>query len=430
MIDSSHPALVPIAAAAPGGAATRDRVSGATSRVALLIALLPLFGQTFHYMKDLRPMWALSKALPLVSLPLALPLLTRGRLPLPMIWLAAFLWLVLLSSTIGIFTFDQPFLRGLTAQVKLLPMLYCLSFLGVLLLARPSVGELQSAFAWCAGLTFLTLVLLWAFAPQSWYAGNYEIGDAPLLSVDDRGNRIRMPMYFGMIGLFWIYRRLLQQRRSRDALLFVLAIAVLVGIVKTRAVVLATGAVLVCISFIASSPRGRVIAAAAALIGALALMQIPYLSSAFDTSSASGFDVRATTIAKATAFLGDSPGRWLFGVGTISSLDPDGMVRYFNHFFFLADISWLGVVFEFGLVGAAIIALLMVSTLVFAARVRRRIDAPFLAGLQDYVLFTLLISPLYSTMTLQPGEIAVIAACFVYCSLVVQQTGVPVPAVA
>jgi hypothetical protein len=34
------------------------------TRVAPLVALLPLFGQTFHYMKALPPLWALSKAFP------------------------------------------------------------------------------------------------------------------------------------------------------------------------------------------------------------------------------------------------------------------------------------------------------------------------------------------------------------------------------
>jgi hypothetical protein len=392
-------------------------------RTGLLIVALPLFGQTFHYMKDLPPLWALSKALPLISLPLAYPLLLRGRLPLTFEWLMAFLWLVIVSSTIGIFTFNQNFLIGVTAQIKLLPMLYCLSFLGLLLIVRPTIEELQRAFLWCGGLTFGALVLLWAFAPQSWYAGHYEIGDAPLLSVDDRGNRIRMPMYLGMISFFGLYRRFFKQPSVTGGLLVAVALAVLVGIVKTRAVVLATGVTLICSSFMAASPRWRIVSLLVSLLAALALLQVPYVSSAFDTSSASGFDIRATTISKASAFLGSSPWRWLFGVGTISSIDPDGLAHFFNHFFFLADIAWLGVVFEFGLIGAGMFFALMLSTLLFAARLRKYVDGTFLAGAQDYVLFTILISSLYSTMTLQPGEIAVIAACCVYCWQIVRQEG-------
>lgn len=401
----------------------RAAVRSSRLRVAALVALLPLFGQTFHYMKDLPPLWALSKVFPIISLPLALPLFARERLPLLSGWLGAFLWLVLVSSFIGIFTFDQDMLRGLTAQVKLLPMLYVFSFLGYLLLLRPTVQEIGAAFLWCAALTFLVLVVLWAFAPQSWYISEYQFGDAPLLSADDRGNRIRMPMYFGMIALFALFRNVSARRDLRSAILIVIILAIIVGIVRTRALVLATLATLAVIAFQAASPRRRIaVVIAAGLIG-LVLLQIPYVSSVFDTTSASGFDVRWTTIVKAREFLGDSVWRWLFGVGTISSLDPAGLPRFFNHFFFLADIAWLGIIFEFGLIGAGLILFLLVRTFVFAQGVSRSIDAPILFGLRDYVLFTILISSVYSTMTLQPGEIAVIAATMVYCWLLARPPG-------
>ena len=138
----------------------------------------------------------------MLSLPLILPVLTRRRVPLVPLWMAVFLWLVFTSSLIGVFTFDQNFLLGLTAQVKLLPMVYAFSFLGLLLLLRPTVEELLTGFACCAVLSFTIVFLLWAFAPQSWHVTSYDFGDAPLLSADDRGNRIRMPMYFGMIAIF------------------------------------------------------------------------------------------------------------------------------------------------------------------------------------------------------------------------------------
>jgi hypothetical protein len=283
------------------------------------------------------------------------------------------------------------------------------------------VDELMTAFAWCALLTYLALFLLWAFAPQSWYATGYQFGDAPLLSVDDRGNRIRMPMYFGMIGIFALLRRMLVKPEWQIGALLAIAVAILVGIVRTRATVLATAATIALVCFMAAPPRWRVAAILATVLGAAVLAQIPYVASAFDTSSASGFNVRWITVTKAVNFLGDSPLRWLFGVGTITSLDPDGLPRFFNHFFFLADISWLGIIFEFGLIGAGIIAFLLVRTLWFAQGVRRHMDTPFLGGLQDYVLYTILISGLYSTMTLQPGEIAVIAATFVYCWIILRE---------
>lgn len=389
-------------------------------RVALLLVLLPLFGQSFHYIKDLKPLWALSKAFPILSLPLILPVLTRRHTPLVFDWLLVLLWLALTTSIIGMFTFDQNFMLGLSAQVKLLPMLYALSFLGMLLLVRPTAQELLFAFACCAILTFTILFLLWALAPQSWYATGYEMGDAPLLSADDRGNRIRMPMYFGMIALFTLNRRLLKRPDWRTGLLLLIALALIVGVVRTRSVVLASMATLAVVIFMEAPPRWRIGAIIVAIVGGLVMLQIPYVQSAFDTSAASGFNIREVTAAKSIGFLGQNPLLWLFGAGTITSLDPGGLAKYFNHFFFLADITWLGVVFEFGLVGAALFLFLLARTWLFGRNLRQSMDSPGLGGLQDYVLFTVIQSPLYSTMTLQPGEIGVIAASFVYCVILMR----------
>lgn len=401
--------------------------AGARMRLWVLVLALPMFGQTFHYMKDLPPLWALSKAFPVLSLPLVLALLWRQGLPRDVhYWLAAFTWLLVVPSITAIFAFDQSFIIGLTAQVKLLGMLHALSFLGLLLVLRPSLDELARAFAILAGVIGGALVLLWAFAPQSWYATGYEFGDAPLLSADDRGNRIRMPLQFLLVGLFLAYRRFLGRLDGgaigwRDLALVIAGVLLVVFLVKTRAFIVALAAGLMVISFLALGRRGRIVAAGAAGLGALGLVQLPYIQAMFDLGAGSGFDLRARTIDLAIGFLGTDPGRWIFGVGTISPLEPDGLARFFNHFFFLADISWLGVVFEYGLVGAGIILGLMVRTWWLGRQVSGRINHPFCAALHDHVLFVMLASPLYSTMTLQPGEVAMIAAILIYASMVAGQ---------
>jgi hypothetical protein len=143
------------------------------------------------------------------------------------------------------------------------------------------------------------------------------------------------------------------------------------------------------------------------------LFSVPYLHTAFATDPESGFDVRWTTFSEALDFLGTNPLRWLAGVGTISSIDPGGMIAYFNHFFFLADISWLGVVFEFGLIGALLLLLLPARGLLLY----RQLDIPrsdaFLGSLQDYLIYLIIVSPLVAP-TLAPGEFAVILAVLVY----------------
>jgi hypothetical protein len=396
-------------------AARRQRKANALRwrYVLLLLPLLPLFGESFHYVKSLTPLWALSKAFPLLSLPLVLVLL-RGPRPIFSRQLVLSLaWLILIPSFVAIFTFQQDFFTGLTAQVKLLPLLYFFSFLGLLRWLNPTTEELSAGFVICAAVTFALLVALWAFAPQSWYSATYAVGDSPVFSVDNRGDRIRMPMYFGIIGLFYCYRRFLIERRVLWLIAALAGFAVVLGAVRMRAMVIGLAAVAAIDAVRWARPRTRVALAILLPVLLALLFEIPYLRSAFATDASSGFDVRWTTFNEALDFLGTNPLHWLLGVGTISPLDPGGMITYFNHFFFLADITWLGVIFEFGLIGAAMFLLLPLRGMLFFRRLRGVSRNPFLGSLQDYLLYVLVISPLYS-VTLAPGEIAVILALLVH----------------
>ncbi len=386
-------------------------------RIAILILALPLFTQTFHYMKDLWPLWALSKAFPLLSAPLAIALLWQ-RVPRDALaWLGAFLWLVLMPSVMAIFAFDQSFFIGLTAQVKLLGMLHAVSFLGLLLVLRPSLAELLTAFAIWGMIMAVALSALWALAPMSWYATGYEFGDAPLLSIDHRGARIRMPMFFILVGLFVGFRAMLDRITLRNLALVMGALALAIFVVKTRAMIAATLVTIALVMIGSMRPALRITLWASALIGALIVLQLPEVTRLFDADLASGADIRITTFRLAMEFMGGDPGRWLLGAGTISPIDPGALARFFNHFFFLSDIGWLGVIFEYGLVGAAIFAGLIARAWWIGREALKAMPSPFLAGLQDYILFVAVISPLYSTMTLQPGEVAVIAAIFIYARL-------------
>jgi hypothetical protein len=396
-------------------------------RIAILTLALPMFAQTFHYIKDLSFLWALSKAFPILSAPLALALLWR-RLPRDALaWLLGLAWLVLVPSVTAIFAFEQSFFLGLTAQVKLLGMLHAASFLGLLLILRPSLAEISVAFGVWAAVMAFALIALWGLAPLSWYSTGYEFGDAPFLSIDHRGTRIRMPMVFILIGLFWAQRRLLERLSLRDIALVLGGLALAIFIVGTRAVIAATLATLALI-LISAAPRPmRIAGLALAAIGTIVFLLSPAAASLFDGSLAIGSDIRLTTARIAMEFLGNDPVRWMLGVGTLSPLDPAALARFFNHFFFLSDVSWLGVVFEYGLVGASIVLALIARAWWLGQEVQSRIRSPFLAALQDYLVFVLLISPLYSVMTLQPGEVAVIAAIFTYGTLILRESGMAAP---
>jgi hypothetical protein len=389
------------------------------STVALLVAVLPFFGQTFHYLKAVAPLWALSKAFPLLTLPLALSLVRQPRPPMARQVLLSFFWLVLCPSFAAIFYFRQDFFTGISAEVKILPMLYFFSFLALLLYVKPTLKELAAAFLFCGAATCILLIVLWAVVPDSVYTGHYEIGSSPLFTKDDRGHRIRAQMYFGLIAMFYCYRRFLRAPQLKWLLGTAIGFTVVFGIVRARASDVGMLAVLLVNGFLMSSARYRVMLLIVAPIGIAALFSFGYLASMFSTDVSSGFDLRWETATEAANFLGNDPIRWIFGVGTISPTNTDSLVAFFNHFFFLGDITWLGILFEFGIIGAALLLVYELRAMMFYRQLRRRVESDFLGSLFDYLLFVVLISDLYP-LTLTPGESAVIMAVFAY----VWQTGI------
>ena len=382
-------------------------------RFLLLVLLLPMFGETFHYIKDLRPLWALSKAFPVISLPLVF-WLYRGERPVgTRQMLITLLYLFLVPSFLGIWVFQQNFFLGLTSQVKLLPLLYFFSFLSLLRLLKLTPYEIKVAFLSLAVFTMGMLVLSWQLVPHSFYTVHYQIGDSPLFSVDSRGYRIRWPMYFGLIGTFYCYRRFWASLKVKWLLWTVAGFWLVLFVVKTRAYVLGTAGLLLINAVRLSKPSIRLVILLLIPFAVIGLFSVPYVATVFSTDRSTGFDVRAGTIVIILNFLGHDLWRWLFGVGSISPLDPGGMIHYFNHWFFLADLTWLGIVFEFGLVGAVLFALVPLRGLWESRELRNSEEDAFLGCLQDYIIYALLASPM-SPIILAPGEFTLILALFVY----------------
>lgn len=381
--------------------------------VAMLCLVLPLFGQTFHYIKVILPLWALSKAWPILTLPIALRLFAGPRPQGSRQVLLTFIWLLLIPSFISQATFNQNVIAALPAQVKLLPILYFFSFLALLRWADPAPGELERALLVLAVVSFAILVVIWALAPQAAYVAHYDAGDAPLLASDARGNRIRLPMFYGMLGLLHAFRRFTHTWNWRWLAVWAAGFGLMYALVRMRTYILGMAVMAAFTLFRQSSPKARLGLVALIPFALLALFQTPMMASIFSTDKAYAFDVRYISTMKAIAFLGSDPVRWIFGTGTLSPVDPSAMMTYFNHFFFLADITWMGVIFEFGLVGALLIMALPMRGVWMLQRLRRAEDTPLNGALQDYLLYSILVSEMFP-MTMAPGEMTMIMAIAVW----------------
>ena len=402
-----------MAAGSPSVRIRRDGMAMRWQHVLVLALVLPIFGQSFHYVKSVPALWALSKAFPIMSLPLCLALFGGARPIGSRQVMITFVWLTLVPTFLSLWSFQQTFFVALTSQVKLLPILYFFSFLGLLRWLRPTGKEIGAAFLIAAAVTFALLLVVWRLAPQSAYTLHYNVGDAPLLGADARGNRIRMPMFFGIIGIFYAYRRFLSGYRPPWLVAAVAGFALIFWLVRMRSIILGVAVVAAINAFLTAGMRVRLMLVALIPFAGLALFSVPLVASIFSTDRSFAFDVRWISTVKAIDFLGTNPLRWIFGVGSISPVDPAGMMTYFNHFFFLADITWMGILFEFGLIGACLIMALPVRGILIFQQVRRVRDDPFVAALQDYLLYAIIISEMFP-MTLAPGELTVIMAIGVY----------------
>ena len=375
---------------------------------------LPFFGELFHYLKPLPPLWALSKAFPILTLPFCFFAMKDGPAPRGSRQiLLSLLYLFLVPSFTAMFSFNQNFFLGLTAQVKLLPILYFFSFTGFLRLLKPTSSEIAKSFLYWGLLLFGILVLLWLLVPQSVYEELHKATEAPIFSFDSRGNRIRMPYIFGTIGTFYCFRRFFAEKKVWWLLGTIAGFASVMGIIRMRAAVLGLAMVFALNTLRFSKPKIRLIILALLPFAAAALLSVPYVASTFDTGSQSGFDIRRGTIEKATAFLGGNPLHWAIGVGTITPLDSTGLIRYFNHSFFLSDITWLGITFEFGLIGAVLLLMIPGRGLWESRRVSATRQGAFLGSLQDYLIYSIVISTGYP-LTMAPGEFAMILAILVH----------------
>lgn len=416
---------------------SRARRSVEVSKMATLVLIfaMPFFAQVFHYLNELPPPYFLSKAWPFLMFPLSLYGAIRLRLPGRNMFLLLLAYLLGFTPLVSIIQLGNGLFDAITTTVKAWPFTYYFAFAALLgLLALPP----ERVRAVCLGYgiaTFVLLVLLYTLAPRSWYVTDPINGK--LLQYDtDRGRRVYMSMFFGMIFIFYMGRSFILERKPFR--LFIIPLCLLIQILTYKQRTAIAVAVLVSAYGMVMSLPGRMRQLA---IGAGLAMMVPVLvlvAAKLGLFGGSGWDsvektlggslsVRQNSSALAVQFLGDHTLRWLFGVGATTRFGSITLADIFGYSqFFIADLGWLGVVFEYGLVGAILV--LVVHVWAFVAIARRGIANrdPFVLALSDYVLYLLLTSAVYS-LVLQPGELGVALALAFYISSAAQLPSTPPP---
>ncbi|ABS67201.1 hypothetical protein [Xanthobacter versatilis] len=414
--------VIPLRRSASGMAPALDGGASMLAKLAFA-ATLPLFAQVFYYLNEYPAPYLLSKAWPFLTLPLALYGMVRLKLPAGRMFLLVLAYGLGFTPMVSVIQLGNGFLDALTTTIKAWPFTYYFSLSAVLALLAVPPESVRKAVLGLGAATFFLMVIIYLVAPTSWYADNPA--DSKLLLFDlERGYRVYMPMFFGMILVFFLSRAFVLRRNILYGLCVVLAFAPMLLIYKQRAAIAAALVVVIFGMAMSLPQRARRIVIglglAAVAVGVFLVGRklglLPGGAAPGDAQDAFGasLSVRQNSSALAFAFLGDDPLRWIFGVGATTRFSTVTLNDIFgNDQFFIADLGWIGVVFEYGIIGAVLLAALHFWCFVTAFRLTRGLEDPFALALSDYVLYLIISSAVYSVV-FTPGELGVVMALTIY----------------
>lgn len=384
--------------------------------MAVLLFILPVFAECFHYYSELLPLYALSKAWPILTLPLTIRGLAKLDLPCKYIYVIFLAYGLGVTPLVSIMQLGNDFFGSIATTVKIWPITYYFGLSVMLLWISPVPDRVRRACVVLGIATYVLMLMLWILIPDAWYTDNSSQGKL-LLTDDERGNRIYMPMFFGILLVFYLTRSFMKKPHVVKAMGIVLAFALMLWIYKQRAAIGCS--ILICgyAAFSSLSPRWK----RAALAGVLVLLPFAVIAAINLGGNAAqdlggSLSVRQTSLAQAFGFLGDQPLRWLFGVGATTRFGTVTLADIFqNADFYVSDLGWAGVAFEYGLVGSLLIMTLFVTGFLAARTAAKRTGHCLDLALSDYILYMLATSAVYP-LTFTPGELCVAMGLAIYMS--------------
>jgi hypothetical protein len=394
--------------------ASERRAAGPAWRVPIVVLALVMFAQCFQYMIDIPPLYLLSKSWPFLTLPLFVWALLRLDMPLKVLLIVTLVWIIGVTPMMGIIQLGNNFTAALATTAKVWPFTYAFSLVGLLVWLRVPRQELSGTILWMGAATYVIMLALWIVVPTSAYGGG-DVVTKLFMYDPERGYHLYMPMFFGMLLIFFLNRSFWIQPRLWKLALLAICFVLQFVIYKERTAI-AAGALVVVVACASSAGRWRTAALAvlALAAGAGAFYVVGRMQQAADLQALGGsLAVRQISVMTAWNYLTTDPWRWLLGVGATTRFGNVTLAQLFgNRMFFLTDIGWLGVVFEYGLIGACLMAVVHMAGFIVASHWSRPDDA-LSQALADYVLYLIVVSAIYSVV-FTPGELTTVIALGYY----------------
>ncbi len=403
--------------------------------VLALVFALPFFAQVFHYTLEMPPPYYLSKLWPVLMFPFTLYAVFRMQLPGRNLFFILLAYMIGFTPLMSVIQLGNGFFDAMTTTVKAWPFTYYFALSGVLALLALPAAKVQRVFLGFGVLTFILFVVIWVLAPDSWYATRPE--DGKLLQYDsERGNRVYLSTIFGMVLVFYLGRSFIAERKWSHLFYMLGAFIIMLVIYKQR-LAIASAFVVTVLGMVMTLPDRwrRLVIGGGVLVGLpLGLFALGYIGlfsqDGLDSIIAKiggSLSVRQNSSALAAAYLGDSTERWVFGVGATTRFGSFSLSEIFGYQqFFISDLGWLGVLFEYGLIGALLILGVHIWAAVAIYRNGIATGDRFQLVMGDYVIYLILTSSVYS-LVFVPGELGVVLAVAMYAYSQARRNASPWP---
>ena len=332
-------------------------------------------------------------------------------------WYLLFIFfsLIALSVATSNIDFNQPIMMGIIAQVKLTGIFYYFFVFSILKGYKVTVKELETTFL-CLGLIFLSIYLVvhLALNPQKYYSPQSSI-----VIHDSKGFRFRLPDVFISIFTFFCFRKFLARNKPIWFILFAVCYAYIAFLNQERTYLACVTLVIGFIIFFRGNATGKIVLVCLGFLTLVWLLNggFDYLTEDLNTAS---LDTRLITTAACVQFISANPSHFIFGGGNLNELWLNGFGRIYGDSFFLSDIGWVGICYEFGLIGVVICLSLYITLFRELNTSLRSTKTLLVLVLRDYVAMRFLLSVGSPVIPYFIGIFTSILAILVYLRLYVK----------
>lgn len=391
------------------------------SRMIPLLLVLPMFAQIFQYMIDINSLYLLSKAWPVLMLPLAFYGMIALRTPFAGIYTMVLLYGMGATPVLSMLWLGNSMGDAIVNSVKIWSLTYYFSLIGLLVLMAPTPDVIIKAINRLGVLTVVVMWVLWFTVPASWYSGNPHVSRL-FLAEYERGNRIYIFMTFAWLSMFYTLARMLERPKLWHPIWIGIVVATEILLFKERMAMASSLLVMAGMVIFRLPPLWKSIAMASGIAGgALGAVVLVLKAEKLAASLGGSLSIRQHSMALLQAYLGDQPLRWVFGAGAASRVGSVNMAKIIGRAdFFLADLGWAGIIFEFGVFGAVLLLMLYLLPLFWGWRQPAAPDPrsrAMIGALVTYIAFLVVCTAIYSPVY-TPGELASVTAILVYMTAI------------